>query len=204
MAQLFANNASATLASNITSVATTLTVSAGAGALFPSPTGGNYFLITMVGVASGVETSWEIIKVTARSTDTLTIVRAQESTTAYAWTAGTKIELRLTAGSMNTGGINSIIPITSPVDTAINILSGELGLSFEPILINATGSITISSGQQWVIWPPKAASAVTQNATTVSINETIANGFNGSSIGPITISSGRTLSVASGQRYIIF
>jgi len=102
------------------------------------------------------------------------------------------------------GGINSIIPITSPVDTAINISSGKLGLSFEPILINATGSITISSGQQWVIWPTKAVSAVTQNATTVSINETIANGFNGSSIGPITISSGSTLSVASDQLYIIF
>ena len=102
MAQLFANNASSSLASNITSVATSLSVSAGSGALFPNPSGGDFFLMTLIGSTSGVETSWEIIKVTARSTDTLTIVRAQESTTAYAWTAGTKIELRLTAGSMNT------------------------------------------------------------------------------------------------------
>jgi len=149
MAQLFANNASTTLASNIASGDTTLIVSAGAGALFPSPTGGDYFLITMVGVTSGVETSWEIIKVTARSTDTLTIVRAQESTTAAAWTTGTKIELRLTAGSMNTVG---------------------------PIVLNQT---------------------------TVSSNKSIDSGVNGFSVGPITISSGAAVSIASGQRYAI-
>ena len=149
MAQLFANNASTTLASNITSIATTLSVSAGAGALFPSPTGGDYFLITLIGLTSGVETSWEIIKVTARSTDTLTIVRAQESTTAAAWTTGTKIELRLTAGSMNTVG---------PIDF---------------------------------------------NQTTISSSKSIDAGVNGFSVGPITISSGALVSVASGQRYVI-
>ena len=37
------------------------------------------------------------LKVTARSGDTLTIVRAQEGTTAQAWSAGAKVELRLTA-----------------------------------------------------------------------------------------------------------
>jgi hypothetical protein len=149
MAQLFANNASTTLASNITSVATTLTVSAGAGALFPSPTGGDYFLITMVGFTSGVETSWEIIKVTARSTDTLTIVRAQESTTAAAWTTGTKIELRLTAGSMNTVG--PIVLNQTTISTSKSVDSGTNGLSVGPITISSGVLVTVASGQRYAI-----------------------------------------------------
>ena len=149
MAQLFANNASTTLASNITSIATTLTVSAGSGALFPSPTGGDYFLITIVGLTSGVETSWEIIKVTARSTDTLTIVRAQESTTAAAWTTGTKIELRLTAGSMNTVG--PIVLNQTTVSSNKSIDAGVNGLSFGPITISSGASVSIASGQRYII-----------------------------------------------------
>ena len=149
MAQLFANNASTTLASNIASGDTTLIVSAGAGALFPSPTGGYYFLITMVGVTSGVETSWEIIKVTARSTDTLTIVRAQESTTAAAWTTGTKIELRLTAGSMNTVG--PIVFNQSTISTSKSIESGTNGLSVGPITISSSVLVTVASGQRYAI-----------------------------------------------------
>jgi hypothetical protein len=64
--------------------------------LFPSPTGGDFFLLTLT--QPGVESSWEIVKVTARSTDTLTVVRAQEGTSAAAWASGSKAELRLTAG----------------------------------------------------------------------------------------------------------
>lgn len=102
MPQLFANNAITTLASNISSVATSLTVASGTGALFPLPTGDDYFLITLIGTTYGDETAWEIIKVTSRSSDTFTIVRAQESTGAASWVSGVKIELRLTAGVMNT------------------------------------------------------------------------------------------------------
>jgi hypothetical protein len=43
----------------------------------------------------------EIVKVTARATDTFTIVRAQEGTSGRAFNAGDPIELRLTAGFMN-------------------------------------------------------------------------------------------------------
>lgn len=97
MTQLFADNAASTLASSITNVATSLTLATGEGAKFPSPTGGDHFIATLVGLTSGVETSWEKVKVTARSGDTLTIVRAQEGSTAAAWASGTKVELRVTA-----------------------------------------------------------------------------------------------------------
>jgi hypothetical protein len=43
----------------------------------------------------------EIVKVTARSTDTFTIVRAQDNTTASAFNTGDKVELRLPAVVLN-------------------------------------------------------------------------------------------------------
>ena len=97
MTQLFANNAASTLASGITNVATSLTLASGQGALFPAITGSDYFLLTLT---QATETSWEIVKVTARTTDTLTIVRAQEGTAAASWASADKAEIRLTAGTM--------------------------------------------------------------------------------------------------------
>lgn len=98
--QLFANNAASVLASSITDVATSLTVTAGHGARFPSPTGSNFFIATLAQISVGGEINFEVVKVTARSTDTFTIVRAQEGTTALAYAAGSKVELRLTKVTM--------------------------------------------------------------------------------------------------------
>ena len=91
---LFTNNAATTLASSILVGATSLTVVAGQGALFPTLAGSAYFYCTLSNTAG---TTIEIVKVTARSTDTFTIVRAQDNTTASAFSAGDKVELRLTA-----------------------------------------------------------------------------------------------------------
>ena len=101
MANLFTNNASTTLASPITNVATTLTVATGDGAKFPNPTGGDYFKLVLNKVISGIEYQWEITHCTARSGDILTITRAQEGTTAAAYAAGDPVSLRATAGTMS-------------------------------------------------------------------------------------------------------
>lgn len=99
-AQLFANNAASLLASSLTSIATSLSVTAGHGARFPTITGSDYFLATLCQMSGVDEANFEIVKVTARATDTFTIVRAQEGTTALAYNAGDKVELRLTKGTM--------------------------------------------------------------------------------------------------------
>lgn len=93
--QIYANNAASTLAADITSGATSLSVSSGQGARFPSPSAHDYFLVTITEPSS--ESVWEIVKVTARSSDSFTIVRAQDGTSPAAWTAGAKVELRLSA-----------------------------------------------------------------------------------------------------------
>jgi hypothetical protein len=120
---LFANNATSTLAAAITDADTSLTLVTGQGALFPNPTAGDWFLATLT-QASGAETSWEIVKCTARVDDTLTIVRAQESTTAAAWTTA-KVEHRLTAGSMPASGGSPFA--TDIVVNGINIGKGTGG-----------------------------------------------------------------------------
>ena len=101
--QLFTNNAATTLASGISSSATSLTVATGNGALFPNPTvtgdvrTNQYFLATLQNTAGTVK---EIVKVTARSGDTFTIVRAQEGTTASAFVTGDTVTLRATAAGL--------------------------------------------------------------------------------------------------------
>lgn len=117
--QLFANNAASVLASSLTSVATSLTVTTGHGARFPSPSGGDYFLATLCQQGSAGEINFEIVKVTARSTDSFTIVRAQESTTALAYNAGDKFELRLTKGTMETLQSSFVSLDGYKVDTSI-------------------------------------------------------------------------------------
>lgn len=98
MAMKFKNNAVAAIASGLTVSGTSVVVAAGKGALFPAAGGADYFMATLF-LADGTN---EIIKCTARSADTLTIVRAQEGTTARAWTAAvTFIECRVTQGVLD-------------------------------------------------------------------------------------------------------
>jgi hypothetical protein len=94
---LFSNNASGALASSITTSSTAITLTTGAGAQFPAISGGNYFYATLTDSSNNLE----IVKVTARATDVLTVVRGQEGTTPRAYAAADKLELRVTAAVMN-------------------------------------------------------------------------------------------------------
>jgi hypothetical protein len=94
---LFANNARTTLAGGISAGDLSLTVASGAGSKFPNPGGGDSFIATLINLTTLVN---EIISVTARSGDTMTIVRGQEGTTAVAWNSGDTIAMLPTAGTM--------------------------------------------------------------------------------------------------------
>ncbi len=96
---IFTNDAASTLASAITSTATSLTLVSGGGAKFPSPAAGQYFVATLISQSN--PNTYEIIQCTARSTDTLTIARGQEGTTALAWNSGDLCNEQVTAGSLN-------------------------------------------------------------------------------------------------------
>jgi hypothetical protein len=128
---LFTNNASTTLASGINSSVTSLTVAAGTGALFPTLAGSEYFYTTLSNIAG---TIIEIVKVTARSTDTFTIVRGQDNTAAASFIAGDKVELRLTAVDLqnfpqldSTNTFAQIQTFTSGVSLGVDLPVAEGG-----------------------------------------------------------------------------
>lgn len=95
MALKLTNNAISNLAANISAASTSITLVPGDGVKFPTLGVGDWFPATIV-KPTGV---LEVVQVTARSTDTLTVVRAQEGTSAKSFDAGDRIELRFTAGA---------------------------------------------------------------------------------------------------------
>ena len=97
---LAANNAQSVLAAGISASATTMTLNTGTGALFPAPVSGtSFFKLTLIDAATGQIS--EIVHVTARTGDTLTIVRAQEGTLARAWSVNDIAANMMTAGTLS-------------------------------------------------------------------------------------------------------
>lgn len=97
--RLWADNAVSTLSADITAGSTSLTLATGDGSKFPSPTGVDYFDITLT-QPGNVESSWEKCKVASRSGDVLTVERGMYGSTAASWPAGSKVELRAHAGAL--------------------------------------------------------------------------------------------------------
>ena len=90
------NNATGLLATSISASDTGLVLQAGNGAAFSALGAGEYFYATLVSAGGTLE----IVKVTARVGDTMTVVRAQEGTSAAGFAAGSRLEQRVTAQSV--------------------------------------------------------------------------------------------------------
>lgn len=118
MAVVLKNNAVGYLSTPISASDVGLAMQSGNGALFPALTGGQYFYATVVGTNGETE----IVKVTARVVDALTIVRAQDSSTAYSFAAGSRIEMRVNAASVSDAISDAVSSITFDTSaTAITI-----------------------------------------------------------------------------------
>src|SRR5208283_2901053 len=96
--RLFADRAGSTIAGGISNTSTSVNLQAGGGTLFPNPSSPNFFAATFIDAATGLLE--EIVWCTARSTDTLTIIRGQEGSTAKSWNAGDLFQKLLTSGDM--------------------------------------------------------------------------------------------------------
>jgi len=98
------NNVSSTLASAITASDVGLTVVTGTGALFPTLAANDYFYATLISTGGTVE----VVKVTARSGDSMTIQRGQDNTAAQSFAVGARIEMRVNAQAvLDASGIAS-------------------------------------------------------------------------------------------------
>lgn len=100
------NNAYSTILTGINSSATTISLAVGEGAHFPaaSVASGNYFYVTLLDTSNNLE----IVKVTNRTNDTLTVVRGQDGTAARSFATGDRVELRITAALLGDLPIRTI------------------------------------------------------------------------------------------------
>lgn len=191
MARLYSDNAAATLATGITAVDTSIPLATGMGSLFPNPSGGDYFELTLT-QAGSPETSWEKVQVTGRSGDTLTVVRGFAGSTAAAWSAGAKAELRITADILasfaSNGGnvdITSLAALTSLNGGQLagfrnKILNGNFNLFQRGVSVPAavTGTFTadrfsfITLGTTAVVTMASSAS-VPNTLSTASLSATV-------------------------------
>lgn len=137
----YANNAASTLAAAVTNSQTGLTVSSGDGALFPTLSGGNWFVATLDDGAGTVE----IVKATARTSDYFTVTRGQESTSPTAFPAGAAVELRPTAASF---AMSSSLPTSF---TAGDVLYATGTTTLSSLAIGAINRPLTSTGSapQW-------------------------------------------------------
>ena len=134
MAQLFVNNATSLTNGALLVGTSTIALASGDGAKFPSPSGGDYFLVTL---HLPDYSAWEVVKVATRVGDSFTsIVRGYEGT-AKAWDTGTPLSANLTKDTMETI-YNSIDDITQTAFAVGGTGSAGAGTQYVTLTINGS------------------------------------------------------------------
>lgn len=185
--QLFTNNAVSLLSAPITASATSLTVMAGYGNLYPSPGPGEFFLVTL---ENQTGTAREIIRVTGRVGDTFTFPlgnRGQEGTPALAWSASsgndTLVDHRVTAETMR---LAMLLPETTSI--TVQDHGGTVGAGADTL--NFTGDVSVTgSGATKTINIGTGASSVPGSTTLLPVN-----------VDPGWTQSGSTVTYSNYQR----
>lgn len=133
MAVVYTNNASTSLSSGIDSSTTSITV--GSVADFPTLTGSDYYYAT---IANTTNTKIEIVKVTAASGTTLTVVRGQDDTTATNFDSGDNFQIRVTSATLDSATKSDVDIGGGEIDgTPIGANSASTG-SFTNITVSGT------------------------------------------------------------------
>ena len=200
---LFANNCNTTLASSLTSGATSMSVTSATG--FPVPTGSQYFYCTLADAAT--QTTIEIVKVTAVSGTTFTIVRGQDGTSGAAFASGAVVSLRLVSASLNDFpklDENNTFTFAPTFNTALGVASGgtglttltagylpygngtsafssSSGLTFNGTVLTATnittsGYLTVTGGSSWAIFNNNIGGVATSANTGVMLGWNASSG----------------------------
>ena len=123
MGVLFTNNASTTLSAAISSTSAT-SISVASSSTFPAPGAGEYFYAT-IDDGSNIE----IVKVTAVSGTTWTVVRGSDNTTAATFANGTTIQLRAAAALLT--DIQQNIAAKSANQTVYNATTASSATSYD-------------------------------------------------------------------------
>ena len=194
---LFANNCNTTLSGSLTNVATTMSVTSATG--FPSPTGSQYFYCTLTDAAT--QTTIEIVKVTAVSGTTFTIVRGLDGTTGTAFSAGAVVSLRLVRANLTDFALldeANTFTFAPTFNTALAVGSGGTGLTSL-----TSGYIPYGNGTSAF----QSSSAFTFNGSLLTVQSAInVNNSNFSSItftGTSVNTTGVYTGLDSGGGYVV-
>lgn len=176
----FSNNAASTLAGSISNVATTCNLAPGTGVLFPNPSVGQYFVMTLIDAVTKLLR--EVVHVTVRSGDALTVVRAQEGTTALSWTAGD------IAANLNTKGTME----------AMAQLAATPGRLLGTLAVTSNGAVALPAGTNRILVEGVGAGGGGGAADVTAVGE-FAPGPGGGSggWGKVEVASGLTSLVAT-------
>ena len=185
--QLYSNNGLTTISSVVSPTDTSISVTD--GSVFSSPTGTNFELLTINN--SG---SVEIVKLTARTGNTLTVSRAQEGTTNFTWPPGSSIGGKITKATLNNLFQNQAIDLTDSIS-----INGANVTANTAIAIGSTSSATAVDG---VSIGHTAAASNTQAlaigaSVTASAPYSIRIGYTGATAGQAGVGIGYN-TVASG------
>ena len=101
-ARLYVNNFSTKLTAQLLVGGVTANITTGDGATLAGANGTDWFIGTLRRMSGYKDVAREIVKITNRSTDALTIVRAQEGTTALQFEIGDQLDVDVTAASLQT------------------------------------------------------------------------------------------------------
>jgi hypothetical protein len=95
--------------------------------------------------------------------------------------------------SNDTSTASNLYPVfaAATTGTAENLYTSNALYLYKP----STGELSVKA--------PVASNGIFVNSTTVSSSYTIATGYNGYSVGPVTVNSGVAVTVSSGQRWLV-
>lgn len=139
--QQFKNNANTTLSGSINNSQTAITVINAAN--FPVVTGGDYFYATMYELSGSTEINIEIVKVTATSGTSWTIVRGQDGTTARSrdGLSTCYIELRMTAA-----GAQEMLQRSNNLSDLPSAATARTNLGLASMATQDSASVAITGG----------------------------------------------------------
>ena len=145
----FKNNAYGVLSATVSTTDTTISLDSGEGNRFPVATGAgaDWFFATLIDTSN----NREIILCTARASgsDTLTVLRAQDNTTARAFALDDRLEMRPNAGAMDTLNFTDVISAVSTATNTITIDNNEHAAFTNEISTGSSKNYSLVSSSGW-------------------------------------------------------
>ena len=194
----FTNNASTTLASGINTTATSITVADASS--FPSLSGADDYAYLTLQQSTG--TGREIVKATALSSNTFTVVRAQDNTTARTHSSGDIVELRLTSALLtdviNAATVEGIKTNFQYTPTAGQTVFTGADNSSNTLVINDSSLINVYLNGARLVQGTDYTVDVNNNRVTLASGGTTADILDIEVFGNFTGQSGAAVAITGG------